>query len=71
MPTRPVIQPGAFDPEELAAMSEAFEAACEQLGDIGQPEVMREAIAGRIIAAAKFGESDQLRLLEAALRKPD
>ena len=71
MPTRPVIQPGAFDPEELAAMSEAFEAACEQLGDIGQPEVAHEVIATRILAAAKLGERDPLRLQEAALRKPD
>jgi hypothetical protein len=69
MPIR--IQPGAFDAEAVAAMSEAFDAACETLGDIDQPEVAREVIAGRIIAAARLGERDPTRLLEAALRKPD
>ena len=71
MPIRNFIQPGAFEPEALAAMSEAFDAACEKLGDIGQPEVAHEVIAGRIIAAARLGERDPARLLEAALRKPD
>ncbi len=36
-------------------MSEALEAACRKLGDdIGEPEVTREVIAGRIIAAANL-----------------
>jgi hypothetical protein len=37
---------GAFDPEAVAAMSKAFDAACEKLSDIDQPEVTREVIAG-------------------------
>jgi hypothetical protein len=64
-------QPGAFDPEAITAMIAAFEAACEKLGDIDQPEVAREVIAGRIIASARFGERDPARLLEAALRGRD
>ena len=52
-------------------MSEILEAAVEELQETGQPEVVREIIAGRIIAAAKFGERDPARLLEAALRKPE
>jgi hypothetical protein len=71
MPIRSFVEPGAFDPEAIAAMTKAFDAACEKLGDIDQPEVAREIIAGRIIAAARFGERDPARLLEAALRKPD
>jgi hypothetical protein len=67
MPLRLFIEPGAFDPEALAAMCEAFDAACEN----GQPEVAREVIANRIIAAARLGERDPARLVEAALRKPD
>jgi hypothetical protein len=70
MSVRILIQPGAFDPEAVAAMTEALDAACEKLGDIDQPEVAREVIAGRIIAAATLGERDPARLLEAALRKP-
>jgi hypothetical protein len=66
MPIRPFIQSGAFEPETVAAMSEAFEAACEE-----QPEAVREVIAQRIIQAARLGERDPVRLRESALRKPD
>ena len=65
------IASGAFEPEALAAMSEAFEAACEVLHDTSQPDDVREVIAGRIIAAAKLGERDPVRLREAALRRPN
>jgi hypothetical protein len=64
MPIRTFIQPGAFDPD-------AFDTACEKRGDIDQPEVAREVIAGRMIAAARLGERDPARLVEAALRKPE
>ncbi len=68
MPSHSFIRPGAFGPEALAVMSEAFEAALKELQDTGQPEVVREAIALRIIAAARFGERDPVRLRAAALR---
>jgi len=58
---------GAFDPEAIAAMSEAFEAACEVLQDAGEPELVREIIAKRIIEAARLGERDPVRLRAAAL----
>jgi hypothetical protein len=70
MPIRTFLQPGAFDPEAIAAMTEAFDAACEKLSGTDQPEVTHEVIAGRIIAAARLGERDPARLLEAALRNP-
>jgi hypothetical protein len=66
MPIRLSISPGAFEPEAIAVMSEAFEAAC-QLHDAGQHEVVREVIARRIIIAARFGERDPVRLQAAAL----
>jgi hypothetical protein len=44
MPIRSSISPGAFEPETIATMSEAFEAAC-QLHATGQHEVVREVIA--------------------------
>jgi hypothetical protein len=71
MPIRSFIQPGAFDPEEIAVISEAFEAACKELGNIGQPDVVREVIAQRIIQAARLGERNPDRLREAALRKQE
>jgi hypothetical protein len=58
---------GAFGPEAIAAMSEALEAALKELHDSGQPEVVREVMVGRIVAAAKLGERDPVRLREAAL----
>jgi len=70
MPNRPFIRSGAFEPEVVAAMSEAFEAACNELNEAGQPKVAPEVIAGRIIAAAKLGERDPVRLRAAALARP-
>jgi len=67
MPIRSFIQPGAFDPEAIAVISEAFEAACNELNEAGQPKVAPEVIAGRIIAAARAGERDPARLRAAAL----
>jgi hypothetical protein len=71
MPIRSFVEPGAFDPEAIAAMSEALEAAVKELQGTGEPEVVRERIATRIIGAARLGERDPARLLEAALREPD
>jgi len=51
-------------------MSAAFEAALKAFQVTDRPNVVREAIAGRIIAAAKLGESDPDRLFAAALTKP-
>lgn len=67
MANRPLLQPGAFEPEEIAAMSVALEAALNEIGSAEQPEVMRERIAQGIMAAAKLGEHDPVRLREAGL----
>ena len=69
-----LMQPGAFGPEAIAAMSDALDAALKELqngrSDV-QSDVVRETIAGRIIGAARLGERDPARLLEAALRSRD
>jgi hypothetical protein len=61
------ITPGVFDPEALAAIVEAFDLACKALDDGGQPKIVREIIAQRIIEAAGRGERDPVRLAKAAL----
>jgi hypothetical protein len=66
MPIRSSISPGAFEPETIATMSAAFEAAC-QLHATGQHEVVRQVIARRIVIAARLGERDPTRLRAAAL----
>jgi len=48
-------------------MSEAFDAACKALNDTGQPESVLEVMGERIIAAARLGERDPVRLRKAAL----
>jgi hypothetical protein len=69
MSIRPFLKPGmSFDSQALAAMDEAFEAACKALDDTGQPYIVREIIAERIIEAARrLGERDPARLVNAAL----
>lgn len=57
----------SFDSQALAAMDEAFDSACRALEDTGQPQIVREVIAERIIKAARLGERDPVRLVEAAL----
>lgn len=60
---------GAFGPEAIAELSEVLNTAFEELQDTGKPDGVRERIATRIIAAARLGERDPARLLEAALSR--
>jgi hypothetical protein len=48
-------------------MGEAFDTACKDLHDTGQPPIVYEVIAKRIIDAAKDGERDPVRLRNAGL----
>jgi hypothetical protein len=48
-------------------MGEAFDTACKDLHDTGQPPIVYEVIAVRIISAAKNGERDPVRLRNAGL----
>ena len=56
-----------FDDEATRIMGEAFEAACVGLQDTGQPALVREIIAKRIVEAATKGERDPARLRAAGL----
>jgi hypothetical protein len=67
MPINPFGEQGAFDPEATAAMGGAFDAACEELYQVGQLQVVRKLVAQRIIAAARKGDLDPARLRSAAL----
>jgi hypothetical protein len=69
MPINPFTEQGAFEPEATAAMGEAFDAACKELHDSGEPNVRREVIARRIIAAASRGVLDPVRLRATALER--
>jgi hypothetical protein len=67
MSIRSLVTPGEFDAEALEAVAEAFDAAYKALDDPGQPKIVLEVIAERIIEAARRGERDPVRLVEAAL----
>jgi hypothetical protein len=56
-----------FDPEMIVVLGAAYDKALRSLHDRGQPEVVREVIARRIIDLAKKGEHDPERLCNAAL----
>jgi hypothetical protein len=58
--------------EAIAEMTEALNAACDELRATGYPdEVAREIISTRILAAIRLGERDPVHWLEAALHKRD
>ncbi len=67
MPTDPSTERCVFEPEATAAMGEAFEAACKELRNAGQNQMVRNVVARRIIAAAGTGDIDPVRLRMAAL----
>ena len=56
-----------FDDRITQVIGEAFENACIQLRDTGQPTIVYEVIAKRIIDAARSGERDLVRLRNAGL----
>jgi hypothetical protein len=66
--TTPFFSDVSFDPEITRIMGQAFESACKALHDVGQPEVVNTVIAKRIIAIAKTGERDPIRLCDRTLQ---
>jgi hypothetical protein len=64
----PFIRKGRdFDDGLTKLMGDAFDAACCELHDTGQPEIVQEVLAKRILAATWRGERDAERLRDAAL----
>ena len=55
-------------PEILSAIREAWSRATDSLHDTGQPALVREIIAGRILRLARNGELDPRKLCEEALK---
>ena len=61
------IAKGVFDDATLHVMGQAFDAACKELHDDGQPLTVQEVMALRIITAAQRGERNVTRLRDIAL----
>ena len=58
---------GVFEDATVRDIGRAFDLACKQLNDSGQPDVVHEVMIKRIIAAARRGERDVKRLRDAGL----
>jgi hypothetical protein len=64
----PFFPSAAFDQDATRIMGEAFDRTCHSLHDIGQPALVREIIAKRIIEVAGNGERDPDELCARALQ---
>jgi hypothetical protein len=64
----PYLNGTAFDPDLTHAMGQAYDRAFRALHDRGQPAMVHEVIAKRIIEIAKTGERDPNKLCERALQ---
>ena len=62
-----LFEQAAFDPDEVKILADAYDRARRSLHDRGQPAIVQEIIAQRIIALAKDGERDPARLCAGAL----
>lgn len=63
----PFLPRGIFDDAATKVMGAAFDAARKALDDTGQPELVQEVMARRIIVAARKGERELTKLRDAAL----
>ncbi len=68
MPVRKLLEGAAYDPETVQILCTAYDRAKQKLHDTGQPEIVREIIAQRILDLAEKGECDPDRLCAGALR---
>jgi hypothetical protein len=64
----PFLKDRAFDAEATRVMGEAYDKARKMLHDKGQPHVVQEIIAKRIIDIAMTGERDPDELARRALQ---
>jgi hypothetical protein len=52
----------SFDPEAVDVMTTAYDLVMQSLHDRGQPEIVKEVIAKRIVELAAVGEREPQRL---------
>ncbi len=63
-----LFQMTVFDPETVKVLCSAYEMARKSLHDTGQPDIVNEVIAERIIVLAKQGERNPDKLCDGALK---
>lgn len=62
-----LIEGAAFEPEMIVLMTRAYQAAVQRVGK-GQPVLVLETLAKRIIEIAGTGERDPQKMIEYAVR---
>ena len=62
-----LIEGATFEPEIIVLMTQAYQAAVKRVGK-GQPPVVLETLAKRIIEIAGSGERDLQKLIDHAVR---
>lgn len=63
-PFVPTFSQASSDPHLVGVMDQAYAKACRMLHDKGQPALVQEVIAGRIVELVKAGEHDPRRISE-------
>ena len=63
----PVFREASSDPKLIDVMNKAYSKACRMLHDRGQPALVQEVIARRIVEIAKAGERDPNRICQRVL----
>ncbi|MEA2980160.1 MAG: hypothetical protein QOF91_507 [Alphaproteobacteria bacterium] len=67
MPFRHLLETGVFSPDEVTAMAQAYDTVRKKLHDRGQPALVNEIIAKRIIELAKLKALNAQELADRAL----
>lgn len=67
IPIKDLLADTSFDADVTRLLGQAFDQACAELHDNGQPFVVKEVIAKRIIELASEGERDPVKLSKVAL----
>jgi hypothetical protein len=67
MPFRHLLETGVFSPDEVTAMAQAYDTVRKKLHDRGQPALVNEIIARRIIELAKLRALNAQELADRAL----
>lgn len=67
MPLTPYLKGGVFQPQQIKAMTTAFEAVCRTLQLVDRDDPLTEIVARRVIDVARTGERDPDRLRELVL----
>jgi hypothetical protein len=68
IPIHRLLEPGVFEPEQIATMARVFEDVLTTLGLVDREDPMTTLVAKKLIELARTGEHDPARLKERTLQ---